>query len=384
MMTTETSVMPAAAAANPDELVLAPSDRFFVCSIPLVADATVASQVELALEEISPFPLAQLYYGHVVAPDRSRALAFAAYRRRFNATETGTWSNTAAVIPSFLALIGLPPREPRYVVHDQGGIVSGLAWDGQASLPVAVTARAVDNGNLEVAVEQVLAELRDRARLPDPEIRRLEGGLTVLRDSNGHVLFSLGGKETARLDAEALAEADVREKTFLLERRQQQARDRIFLRGFGLAIAALVIALLLELAAVGLRAWNERRLTKAEEQAPEVRRVQTAQTLATRIEDLAARRMRPFEMLAAVSGLRPSSAQFTRFASRERSEIEIEAQTPNAADVGAFESALRGHAAIQRVETDLRSREGITTFVMSVTFKPDAWNEAKPAEETQP
>ena len=78
MTTTETIAPPAAAPARqPDELVLAPSDRFFVCTVPIAGDANVAAQVELALEEISPFPLAQLYYGHLLAPDRSRALAFA-------------------------------------------------------------------------------------------------------------------------------------------------------------------------------------------------------------------------------------------------------------------------------------------------------------------
>ena len=54
-----------------------------------------AAQVELALEGVSPFPLAQMYYGWFWLPGAGQALAFAAYRRtgRRNRALTGRRSS---------------------------------------------------------------------------------------------------------------------------------------------------------------------------------------------------------------------------------------------------------------------------------------------------
>jgi hypothetical protein len=51
--------------------------------------------------------------------------------------------------------------------------------------------------------------------------------------------------------------------------------------------------------------------------------------------------------------------------------MDIEAQTANAADLRDFEADVRRLAGIDHVEVrDPRTRDGVTTFVMEVTFKP--------------
>jgi hypothetical protein len=55
----------------PPNVVLLPDALFFTRAIPVSAGASATealSQVELALETISPFPLAQLYYGAYWVP----------------------------------------------------------------------------------------------------------------------------------------------------------------------------------------------------------------------------------------------------------------------------------------------------------------------------
>src|SRR5437868_5144117 len=104
-MTTETIAAPPAAQRD---VVLVPGDRFFVWPVPLLADTPAASQVELALEEHSPFPLAQLLHGYV-APRGDAALAYASYRRRFEREEVESWTAAEVVLPTFLALLGSPP-----------------------------------------------------------------------------------------------------------------------------------------------------------------------------------------------------------------------------------------------------------------------------------
>ena len=51
----------------PPTVCLLPDALFFTRAIPIAAEtpaADVASQVELALESLAPFPVAQLYYGY--------------------------------------------------------------------------------------------------------------------------------------------------------------------------------------------------------------------------------------------------------------------------------------------------------------------------------
>jgi hypothetical protein len=72
----------------PPKVALLPDGLFFTRAVSVAAGATpgeAASQIELALEAVSPFPIAQLYYGYYWVPGSESALVFAAYRRRFTA-----------------------------------------------------------------------------------------------------------------------------------------------------------------------------------------------------------------------------------------------------------------------------------------------------------
>ncbi|MDB6115165.1 MAG: hypothetical protein JWQ62_2110 [Lacunisphaera sp.] len=351
-------------------LVLVPARRFFLTELALDAAAGAAGQVELRLEETSPFPLAQMYHGFVASPDRTRALGYAAYRRRFTAEETAAWAGAGAVVPSVFALLGPPPSQPEIVVHLHDGTLSGVAWDGKSAWPVAVMTQAV-GGPDEAALAGLVEELRRRCDLADAGVRQLQGPVTASRDDDGDAIFHIDGRETARLPGAALADADVRDKSFLEERRQQENESRGWGRALAATLVVVLLALGLELLAGATAIWNQRRRATVEAQAEAVRRIETAQTVATRVEDLAARPVRPFEWLALASAARPRSIQFVRIASRPGLALEIDAQTANAADVATYEAALRRLEGLESVETrDLRSREGLATFTVALKFKP--------------
>jgi hypothetical protein len=141
-----------------------------------------------------------------------------------------------------------------------------------------------------------------------------------------------------------------------------------------LAVAALwLLAAGVEVATAFLGARNRRDEAAVAQRAEEVARIETAETVAKRVEDLTARPERPFEWLAAASAARPRSVQFLRTTTRGDRTLDIEAQTGDAADAGAYEAALRQLPQVERVETrELRAREGMTSFVMAVKFKPGA------------
>lgn len=360
-MTTTTSTSPVA---------LVPGERFFLKEIALDPTGSAAAQVELGIEEASPFPLSQLYHGFVVSPDRRVAVAFAAYRRRFTGEELAEWPGAAAVLPEFLALVGPAPDRPTIVVQVQPAGLNAVAWDGRAGLPVAFHSRTVADPT-EAQITEVVTELRRRAGLTEAEVRRLEGPAGVGLDAEGNAIFRLAGEETARLSATALAHADVRDKSFLDEKRRDADRRRRWARAFSAIAALLAVAIGLDLAAVGVGLWNRQGRSRVAARADDVHRVETAQALATRIEDLAARQEKPLEWLSIVSAIRPRSVQFTRVESGNDRSLLINAQTVDASAVGAYETALRQRTELEQVETrDLRSREGMTSFVLYVKFQP--------------
>jgi hypothetical protein len=353
-----------------EPIVLVPADRFFLQVLPLESGAPAADQVTLALEGLSPFPLVQMYHGFVADAAGTRALAFASYRRRFTAEEQAGWPEAAAVVPDIVALLGPVPSRPTIVLHATPGRLLGAAWDGRHALPVAVRAQ-VPLGDAAAAETAMISELARAAALESPQVSRLEGELAAGWTDRGEAVFRSGGTETLRLSQAALAGADVRDKSFLEEKQLRRTQDRRWWSAAVVATAVLAGAVLVDLVAGGYALWNRRDQAVLASRAGEVKRIEAAQTMANRIEQLAERQQRPLEWLAAIGGARPRSVQFTRVVGRNDRTLEIEAQTPNANDVGVFESSLRKLPELDHVEIrDLRAREGMTSFVVALAFRP--------------
>src|SRR5258708_10466870 len=98
-------------------IVFLPDHLFFIRSIPVDTSAgPIAVQIELALEGLSPFAVAQLYYGYFLPPGAKSALVFAAYRKRFTQEQTDAWANADCVIPAFTALLAAAPGQSTPVI----------------------------------------------------------------------------------------------------------------------------------------------------------------------------------------------------------------------------------------------------------------------------
>ncbi|HTL66026.1 MAG TPA: hypothetical protein VL200_00040 [Lacunisphaera sp.] len=357
---------------------LLPSHWFFVQPLAIEAGVPVATQADVAIESVSPFPLGQLFHGVVTSGDGTRALGFAAYQARVPLAERNAWQEATAVVPTFLGLLGPRPLTPRLVVHRGPAELVGVAWDGRSPLPAAVFAHALPDGDPDVEVEATVGEWRRMAGVGDGEdaVQRLTGPIEVAAGEDGETVFSVNGDETIRLPAEAMAAADVREKGFLDQRRADERRQRTWWRVFQVAVAMLGLAAVVDVAAAAVGLWNRALRRQMAGRAEEVQRVETAQTLAVRVEDLAARRRRPLEWLALAADARPPSVQFVRVSSREGETLEIEARTADAADVANFETALHRVAGVEAVRiSDLRSRQGTVSFIVTIKFRAGAGKE---------
>lgn len=156
----------------PPKIALLPDALFFTRALPVAAGATpaeAAAQVELALEAISPFPLAQLYYGWFWAPGADHAFVFASYRRRFTSEQTAEWHGVELVLPAFVAVLGgtFEPATTLILATPEG--LTAVHFES-GSVPTLVLCRPL----MPEATDD------DRARTRDELIRAVGGSKTII------------------------------------------------------------------------------------------------------------------------------------------------------------------------------------------------------------
>jgi hypothetical protein len=374
-----TAPAPAAAGAS---VVLLPDARFFVRAVPVNAAAgaeAVSREVELALEVVSPFPVSQLFYGYLWHPESVHALVFAAFRRRFTDDEQAAWVEAERVVPHFVLAASLNPGPGRTVVLGDGASLTAVYWGEPGPVPSRVVTaplapdasdaeRSAERTALLRAVGSVGAGVVD---LPTP-VRTPDEG------NEQRVLWA-AGEYTLSLPLANGSHLDVRDKGELAARRASQRRARLLWRGFLAGLGALVLLTLGEVALIGLRAWEAGRLARVEAQQPAVDRIMSQQALATRIEELSTKQLRPFEMISLVTVAgnpgtqKPVSVQFIRTVTNGLYTLEVEAQTKVGGDLALYQAALRQNPAVASVEVAKHDvRDATTTFVLVITFKPEA------------
>lgn len=369
----------------PRQVVLLSDTLFFARAVPVTEGATaadVAAQAELAIESLSPFPVAQLYYGHHWLPGSAHALVYAAYRKRLTADDVATWPDAEVVLPSFVTVLRKDhaPAPATAVVVPGAASVTGIYFADASGVPTAVRVESLipeaTDADRAAARESVLAAFPEKLKVVDVDAEPVFDA-----DSpQGEFVFRAGSLES-HFDAADVAPLDVRDKEELAARRRAHARDVILWRSFLGCAAAIGVAILLEFALVGTSIWQKQRFALEATQKPVVEAVMTSQTLATRIDELSTKRLRPLEMLALVNTARPRTIQFMRTVTNGLHTLEVEAQTSSSGDIDVLRSALNKLPGCEKAEVlDPRSRDGVSTFKLVVTFKADAFKEtAAPA-----
>ena len=378
----------------PPKVALLPDGLFFTRALPITAGATpaeAAAQVELALEAVSPFPIAHVYYGYFWTPGADNAFVFAAYRRRFTTDQTAAWDGAELVLPAFAALLGAKVEPATTLVLASPEGLTAVHW-AAGPAPAAVLFRPFPPPPAEDSEESAATVAADRSRLRDELIRAVGGSKTVIdlaappaaepAHSDREIVFR-SGDFVSRLPTAVTVALDVRDKADLAAFRSARRRDVILWRvalGCAAAFALLIIG---EFALVGGKEWQKVRLAKQNAQRPLVEKIMTSQQLATRIDELATKRLLPFEMIYIVNEKRPPEIQFTRAYTRQEKGIYtlfVEAKTNNAGQMSLFQSALEKLPACEKVEMLNQNLRGDTaTFTLVVTFKPDMLKPGPPS-----
>jgi len=351
--------------------VLLPATKFFVRRIPLVAGQDPEAQVALALETVGPFTPGQLFYGHCPSADGTQALVFAAYRRNLPAADNTAWTEADAVLPGFAFWLGqTAPTTASVWLHEQDGNITAIFWDGRSSLPAGVIARETADNAVESVRAELLQEARSRLGVAAAEAKYFHGAPAIGALGKEGLVITLGDRSTILAPA-LLRAMDVRDKTELAGQIGRRQRDHRLWLGFAAVAATLALCVAGELALLVSNALLARKRADLEAAAPAVRRVEQANQLVVRMEQLAGQSLRPFEMLALLNAARPASLEFVRASTSGPRQMEIEAQSGNASDPQAYEQALGKVPEVEKAELrDIRASGGRTTFLVAVTFKP--------------
>jgi len=357
-------------------VVLLPGDKFFVRRIALTPGQDAAVQVELALDTFGPFAPAQIFHGFCASRDGKQALIFAAYRKNFTAEEISSWSTADLILPEFalwLAPATTPAAGTWLYEHDDG--LQLIAWDG-SELPAGLLFRKTAGVPAELAAGELLEEAAKRFGGPTDSPRRLSGNFVIERWGKEGLSLKLDkpGQTMATLLPAAMARSmDVRDKAELVALAQVQQRENWLWRSFAGAAAALLLCAVVE---VGLQLAGvvlDRTQQKVKANAPAVQNIEQANTLAARMEQMAGQRLKPFEMIALINKSRPASMLFKQTTTNSPTQIEVNIEVSNTADMRDFEPALNKAPGVEKVVVSNQRLQpsGITSFDLKVTFKPD-------------
>jgi hypothetical protein len=234
----------AAAAAGGVNVVLLPDARFFVKAVPVNAAAgaeAVSREVELALEVVSPFPVSQLFYGHLWHPESAHALVFAAFRRRFTDDEQAAWAEAERVVPHFVLGASLNPGAGRTVVLGDGPSLTAVYWGEPGPVPSRVVTAPLSPDASDAERTAVRSALLRAVGSVGAGVVDLPLPVRTPDEGNEQRVLWAAGEYTLSLPLADGSDLDVRDKGELAARRASQRRARLLWRGFLASLGALVL-----------------------------------------------------------------------------------------------------------------------------------------------
>jgi hypothetical protein len=365
----------------PPKVALLPDAAFFTRALPIAEGATAAQaaeQIELGLEAVAPFPLAQLYYGWCWQPGSAHALVFAAYRRRFTSEQAESWTGAEVVIPAFAAALGAAVEPGTTLLLDGPDSITGVHW-GAGPVPSRVLTQELPPDSTADQRAQAHAGLV-AAFGGSRHVVALTAPLAPEPLRTDREFVFRAGDFVSRLPVAATTAADVRDKADLAALRTARRRDLVLWRvALGLAASLLLLGAG-EFTLVAGRMWQQVRERQFTAQKPLVDKVTSIHELTNKIEELATKRLMPLEMMTQLTGVdlerKPPEIQFTRIQAdqaRGLYTIFVEGRTSNAAQVGVYESTLRKLPAIARVDAPISQVRGDQAqFTLTAQFKPEA------------
>lgn len=392
-MSDPTNIAPEPKSAPHADVLVLPAEYFFVEQVEVpsaLAAGELADFAELSMEAIAPFPLEQLRWGFLTAPDGQTILIYAALRDRLKRAghdelETYTW-----VLPDFATLHGA-----RFS-HDVEVALEGEAFDtcllhpaGEA-LPTNIRSSSHNSPadgppkgsqirmSAPIGAEQ--AETTPAAPAAGQSIRlRL---LPVELTEKGTPVFEFEtiGEESVsghwsplKPDEATLWQADIRPAAYKSVERSARRTTALITRIMGYAALFALFLILLEALLFGGQFLLGTRTAKLDAQATNVRRIEDKQSLMNKLEQVAQNELRPIAILEAANQIRISlgstGIEYDEVVIEDGNRITIEGKSNTINELNAYTESLRKSGNFELIDTPKSiTRSGKTTFTVSLDY----------------
>jgi hypothetical protein len=360
----------------PDVLVL-PAEYFFIEKVEVptaLAPAELADFAELSMEAVSPFPLDQLRWGFLIAPNGQHLLIYAALKERLKLADHAELETYTWVLPDFTTLQGARfTRDTEVVLEGEHYTTSFLLPSGEAS-PENIRSLPAGSDPPPSTGQSIHLKLLT-VELSEESIPTFK--FETLGEAPADGLWS-----PLEPDEASLWNADIRPSNFKTVERSARRTTSLVTRTMGYAAIFAILLVIFEGLLFAGEFWLGTRAAKIDEQSTRVRRVEDKQSLLNKLDQVAQNELRPIAMLTAANEVRTALGKTgieydeTIIESSNRLTIEGKANTIN--ELNGYTKSLRQSGKFQLVgDPKYITRDSKTTFTVTLDY---THREPEPAE----
>ena len=387
-------------------VVFLPPDAFVTRLIDLPQEVAAGDRrgfLELALENMAPFQLDQLRWGHLHDQPTRQVCLYAASERRLRQLGFDQQDLPVFAFPAWTALLGLKTQQPLSVLLHEGSLCAINQNHSIPHLPLAVVAtRLVEPGGTEPSraeIEAAAAALVTRLGHAPGTPHRIVTIASATCNERDRITIRIAPWPIASADAlsehefpipvAATWDADVRPLDFLKGERNARRQSALAWKG---CLAAGILICLLALGQVTLYATrivisNKQDLVK--ERQPKVKEIDDQSILLDQILRATQNEAQVFAMLEAVNNQRPASIYFTKV-DGESKRIVVQCSGKTVSDMNLFIDKLKALTGVTVRDQFVTSNPGSVNFNLDITFdeipqpeKPEVKADAKDAKDAK-
>ncbi|MDQ8193375.1 hypothetical protein QEH59_02995 [Coraliomargarita sp. SDUM461004] len=368
----------------PAEVLLLPAEYFFVESVvvpPALAPNELADFAELSMEAIAPFPLEQLRWGFLSAPDGQSLLIYAALQDRLKRAGHGDLENYTWVLPDFAALHGARFNcDTQVTLQGEPFNTTFLLASGE-SIPQAVRSLACNttaNSTSPVNKAPEPGTTPKESQLQSICLRLLpielsDKGAPVFRFETIGTTPTNGHWSPLEPSEATLWQADIRPAEYKNLERNTRRTASLVTHIIGYAACFALFLVLLEALLFGGQYWLSTREATIEAQTTNVRRIEDKQSLMNKLEQVAQNELRPIAILRAANLIREAlgntGIEYDETVIEGNNRITIEGKANTINELNAYTDALSKSGTFKLVEAPKSlKRAGQTKVTFTVTL----------------
>lgn len=331
----------------------------------------------MRLENTSPFPIDQLYWGCLYDKDEHAVLLYATYSERLTLDQRAELlgEDIQYAFPSFIPLLNQKFSEPTIIFLSATGSFSALTFDAETTLPTHIETIPILTSEEETR-QELLASLETDSYTPQPAYWELEKiqllpNKSVQFESKYCLEEEYSTPYTLTLPEKDKTtwNADIRPRLLINEKYKQNKTVRFLWNASIAALTLCGIFILLEILGLLGQVYLTSQKSLFKSQEPKVKIIEDQESLVQKIEDLSHHNYPPLKTLELLNNYRPKKIYFTLAQLGNKNNAKIEGIAESVDDLNKYTDTLNTSGLIQKLEvSEILSRQGKVSFKMDVTF----------------